>query len=411
MKNLLIISFDFIREGECQSFAIGSLLSSLKTHKGYGNDFNFNWYAFNLLSIESLDLNHCLQSELFQKYDLKQYTHIAISCYVWNDHIVNPLIEKLIECGFPGEIILGGYEISYSEKSELKALYPKADYLIQGYAEAALLDIITGVATKGVVSKSVDFSLLPSPYLSNTLSLSQNINKVRWETKRGCPYKCNFCAHRDLTGKRVNYHLLDKAFAELSLFKLYQVKKINVLDPIFNIGKDYLKILEEASKIGLNSELSLQVRPELVTDDFLNRVENLNVCLEFGIQTLNETENKIIKRRNNYTAIFQTLNKVKERKIKYEISLIYGLPFQTITTFSQSIETLKSMGCSTITAFPLMLLKGTELYSLKNEFAFKEVVLGPYKIPTVIESNTYSEADWWKMYELAIQLNPNNRII
>lgn len=411
MKNLLIISFDLVRDGECQSFAIGSILSSLKTHKGYGNQFNVNWYSFNLLSIENLDLNHCLQSELFKNYDLEKYTHIAISCYVWNNHIVNPLIEQIIKYGFQGEIILGGYEISYSEKNELKALYPKVDYLIQGYAEAALLDIITGKSAKGIICKSVDFSLLPSPYLSGTLILSQNMNKVRWETKRGCPYKCNFCAHRDLTGKRVNYHHLDKAFKELSLFKSFQVKKINVLDPVFNFGKDYLKILEEASRIGLKSELSLQVRPEIVTDEFLNSIENLNVCLEFGIQTLNETEDKVIKRGNKYPAIFQTLNKVKERKIKYEISLIYGLPFQTLSTFSQSIETLKNMGCSSITAFPLMLLKGTELYSLKNGFDFKEAVLGSYKIPTVIASNTYSEAEWWKMYELALQLNPNNRII
>lgn len=409
MNQLLIISFDLVKDGECQSYAIGSLLSSLKSNKNYCNKFDVTWHPFNLFSIENFDLNYCLKSDLF-KLNLTKFTHIAISCYVWSNKIVNSLIDKLFEHGFRGKIILGGYEISYSNNNELKNLYPKANYLIKGYAESSLIKILLENSLEGIVSNDVDFSLLPSPYLTNNLLLSTNINKIRWETKRGCPYECNFCAHRDLTGKKVSYHTLDKVFAELALFKKYNVRKINILDPVFNIGKEYLQIIKEAIRIGLVSELSLQVRPEIVTDEFLDSIADINVCLEFGIQTLNEQENKYIKRKNKFPQIFETLKKVNERKISYEISLIYGLPFQTVSTFYHSIDTLKKMDCSSITAFPLMLLKGTELYDLKNEFQFREIPLGKYNIPTVIESNTFTEEEWWKMYQLAIELNPNNRI-
>jgi len=409
MKKLLIISFDLVREGECQSYAIGSLISRLKSHEAYETAYTIDWHSFNLLSIESFDLNYCLSSELFRK-NLSEYTHIAISCYVWSNSIVNSLIDKLFECGFHGKIILGGYEISYSNKEELKYIYPKANYLVKGYAEECVLDILTKNVAEGVIEKSVNFYALPSPYLTSTLTLTKNISKIRWETKRGCPYKCNFCAHRDLTGKKVNYHELSKVFEELSLFKEFNVGKINILDPVFNIGKDYLEILKEVKRISLNSLLSLQVRPELITDEFLDAIEGLNVFLEFGIQTLNEEENKAIKRGNNLPKIFETFKKVKERNIRYEVSLIYGLPHQTVSSFSHSIEHLKNLGCTSITAFPLMLLKGTELYDLKHHFQFREIPMGKYNIPTVVESNSFTEKEWYQMYEMALQLNPNNRI-
>lgn len=273
-----------------------------------------------------------------------------------------------------------------------------------------MLDILTKDVGEGVILRQVDFSLLPSPYLTNTLTLIKNISKVRWETKRGCPFKCNFCAHRDLALKKVKYHTLNKVFQELALFKKFNAQKINILDPVFNIGKDYIEVLKEAKRISLSSLLSLQVRPELVTDEFLDAIEGLNVFLEFGIQTLDEQENKAIKRGNNFSKIFENFKKVQERSIPYEVSLIYGLPYQTVSSFSQSIEQLRSLGCTSITAFPLMLLKGTELYELKHHFNFKEVPMGKYNIPTVVESNSFTEKEWQQMYEIALQLNPSNRI-
>ncbi len=411
MKKLLIISFDLVKEQECQSFAIGSIISSLKSDKSYGQTFDFEWYTYNLLTIEKIEIEYFLNSSLFEM-NLSQFTHIAISCYVWCNSFINPLIDKIFEYNFRGKIILGGYEISYSNNEEIKKMYPKANYFIKGYAESALLEILsnTSIPNKSVLSKNIDFSLLPSPYLTQTLKLHPNIPKIRWETKRGCPFKCNFCAHRDLIGVKVNYHYKDKIFNELALFKEYNIKKINVLDPVFNMGIDYLDVLNEAYRIGLNSELSLQVRPELVTDKFLNIAEKLNVCLEFGIQTLNEKENQVIKRGNKIEKIFETLKKVNQRKIKYEVSLIYGLPYQTISSFSQTIDNLRENGCKSITAFPLMLLKGTELYDLKKEFKFKEKTLGKYNIPVVIESNSFTEKEWWQMHDIATQLNPNQRV-
>src|SRR5262249_51432556 len=138
---------------------------------------------------------------------------------------------------------------------------------------------------------------------SQELKVEEGQLRVRLETKRGCPYRCSFCAHRDLQRNRVYFHNTNKVFKELVYLKGKGVKKINVLDPVFNIGKEYLSILEKAVNINLKSLLSLQTRFENIQgsngEKFLELCSCLNVLLEFGIQTIQEEELLPINRKNN----------------------------------------------------------------------------------------------------------------
>ena len=119
----------------------------------------------------------------------------------------------------------------------------------------------------------------------------------------------------------------------------------------------------------------------------------------------------IINRKNNTDKIKKVMKKLKERQINYEISLIYGLPLQTVNSFQESIEFSINHGCKDLTAFPLMLLKGTELYQQKEKFSLIEQKIGDYNIPIVTQSNSYSENDWYKMKSIAENLQVNERIL
>ena len=55
---------------------------------------------------------------------------------------INPLIESLRKAGFIGKIVLGGYQISYSTKEELRYKYSEVDIFIFGYTEKFLLESI-----------------------------------------------------------------------------------------------------------------------------------------------------------------------------------------------------------------------------------------------------------------------------
>lgn len=414
-KNVLIISFDLIREGEAEvSFAIASLLAYLKNDIRYGSDFTAHHLSFNMFELKNKVTEEYFENYL-SKYSFSHFDTIAISCYIWNEYLINPLTKKVRDLGFQGKIVLGGYQISYSTKEKLTFEYPEADIFIFGYAEKSLVNSIFAnkTITPLFLNESVDFSEIPSPYLTNEILISENQKMVRWETKRGCPYKCSFCSHRDLTKNKVYKHGKDKILEELALFKTKKVKRINIIDPVFNAGKDYLAYMQHIYELGLSAELTLQTRFEMIKGEtgelFLDLSEKTNAHLEFGVQTIIPDEYNAINRPNDNNLIGKLLPELKSRNISYEISLIYGLPYQTLDTFRYSIDFLLSKGCENLTAYPLMLLKGTELYEQKEKFNFVEQNMGDFNIPTVIASNSFTEQEWLKMSEIAEQLNPNSR--
>lgn len=135
----------------------------------------------------------------------------------------------------------------------------------------------------------------------------------------------------------------------------------------------------------------------------------MNVYLEFGIQTIHDEELLPINRRNNRHIIENILQRLNSSGIAYEVSLIYGLPNQTYSSFKGTIEFLKFNDCSLIKAYPLMLLKGTELYAMRDKWNFKEKVMGDFHIPVVVSSNSFNENEWSRMKELAESLEPCER--
>lgn len=415
MKNVLIVSFDLIRSGEVEtSLAIASLLAYLKSREGYGDEFIVHHVSFNMLESGKKITKASLEKDLLG-FHLEDFDTIGISCYVWNEYLINGLTRQLRKMSFAGKIVLGGYQISYAEKEALQHEYPEADVFVSGYAEHSFFQsILMDKPEKPIcIDHAVDFSDIPSVYTSNEIQVPQDQNMLRLETKRGCPYRCSFCAHRDLGKNKLYRHEINKVFEELSFLKSRNVKRINVLDPVFNVGNDYLDVLREIKRIHLGATITLQTRLEMIKGEmgekFLDSIEPINAHLEFGVQTVVEDEYKVISRSNNTKTIKDVLRRLGERNLSYEASLIYGLPNQTVDSFRHSIDFLRASGCNRITAYPLMLLKGTELYAQKQKYGFVEKPLGDFGIPTVVASRSFSENDWLKMHEIAEQLDPSVR--
>lgn len=407
MKQVLLVSFDIIRDGDpVVSLAIGSLLSYLKSSKLYGQQFEIEHISFNMqsMSIPSLET---VMASITSKFRIPDFHAIAISCYVWSDHIINPLIKALRTNGFAGKIILGGNQIAYRENIDIH--YPDCHFILFGYAEQSLLDaILTDTSQPVILSNPPIFKDLPSPFLDGTISIKQNQPKVRFETKRGCVYKCSFCAHLDMINHKVYPLPEERIHRELLYFRERHIGKINVVDPTFNIGPDYLNILRYIASINLESTMALQARYERILgregDEFLELCGSLKVILELGIQTIHKNEMDVIGRVTNISMAKTILSKLNKRNIPYEATLIYGIPMQTIASFKASIDFLKSNGCKTIKAFGLMLLRGTELWKLKGTFGCLETPEGKYGIPYVTSSNSFNQEEWEEMRSIAMLL-------
>ncbi|WP_095067609.1 B12-binding domain-containing radical SAM protein [Pseudomonas sp. Irchel 3A18] len=338
---------------------------------------------------------------------------VGFGTFVWNDDKVRALTHSIQNTG--AEVVLGGPQISYMAKGQLERTYPLVRYFVRGQGEMAMVALACGtspddcgihIAGTPDLGRKADHDLLtlPSPYLLETAELQSSI---RWETQRGCPFKCSFCQHRE-PGIRLKHQWFDghRLEKELAMFAAAKVQRISVLDPIFhNDAKRAIQILNSAKAAGVTAHLSLQCRFETCTPDFLDALEGLNVTLEFGLQTTVEAEYRAIKRPNHLDIVCSRIRQLHERQIDFEVSLIYGLPNQTLDSFRSSVDWCVQRRVPRVRAWPLMLLRGTPLYEQKQLYGFKES--DDQAIPIVVASNSFSETEYAEMARIAKLLEEN----
>ena len=336
---------------------------------------------------------------------------VGIGAYVWNEPELQKLVPNLDQAG-AGPIVLGGPQVSYVGAGQLEALYPEVDVFVRGHGEAAMVALATGTCLDGLgahlageldqgVRADTSLEQLPSPYLDGTLPIGR---EVRWETQRGCPFRCSFCQHREPGARLRNRHLgRDRIRAELRAFADAGVRRIAVLDPIFHADRSRaVELLAEARMVGLRACLSLQCRFELVDTRFLDALEGLEVELEFGLQTIHPDEARAVGRPNRMDRVAEVADQLLERSIPFEVSLIYGLPLQTLERFRASVTWCRDRGVPRVRAWPLMLLRGTPLHAERHRWGFVESVGD--RIPVVVESHTFTREEHAEMERIAADL-------
>ena len=405
MKPVILVSLDFRRPQDGKTgLGIGSIAASLQAA-------NVPWRIVDAqVNSPDFSLQQVLGELLQAIHEAGPGCLVGFGTYVWNDAEVQSLIPQVRAAG--ARIVLGGPQISYMPVGQLESTYPQADYFVRGQGEMAMVALARGelsddcgihVAGTTDLGRKADHDLLtlPSPYLLETLKPQASI---RWETQRGCPFKCSFCQHRE-PGKRLKYQWFDalRLERELALFAAAGVKRISVLDPIFHTSPDRaIELVSSIKAAGVRAQFSLQCRFETCTTEFLDALDGLNVTLEFGLQTIVEAEYRAIKRPNDMGLVANKVRELHQRQIDFEVSLIYGLPKQTLDSFRRSVEWCRQQKIPRVRAWPLMLLRGTPLYEQKVDYSFQERV--EQGIPIVVASNSFTEAEHAEMARIAKEL-------
>lgn len=335
---------------------------------------------------------------------------VGIGSFVWCEREVQFLVRRL---SGRGDIVVGGPQVSYAATGALEVLYPGVTYFVRGQGEAAMVALATRRKKNGEAGLHIaggedlgtrgDFQLdtLPSPHLDGTSPVGAF---VRWETQRGCQFACTFCQHRQPGSRLRSTRLgIDRLQREIAAFHEAGTQRIAVLDPIFNSDEERaIRLLDEMRGVGLTAELSLQCRFELTQTPFLDALEGLDARLEFGLQTIHEDEARAVRRPNHMEKVSKAIASLNERGVPYEVSLIYGLPFQTLDRFKASVEWCFDRGVPRVRAWPLMLLRGTRLEAERGVWGYVES--GESRIPVVVESHWFSRDEHREMVRLAASL-------
>jgi len=316
-------------------------------------------------------------------------------------------------------VILGGYEVTSLHSKILLHVFPRADYFIKGYAEVALKAIL--FSKNKNLPKVLNYTIkeynLSSPYLTGVINIYSK--KIHWETKRGCPFTCGFCEWGNaakmgiLNSRNSKNHVIQifllRLIREIKLFRKSGVEEINILDGTFNYGQYHLLILRYLLK-KTEARVTCQARLESIMTNsgkiFIKicRYYRDRIHLEFGLQTIHQNEMDAIGRKNNMKSIKDALDILKIAKISYEVSIIYAIPGQTVTSFIDTIEFLIAAGCKKIRAYPLSIPKNSDLRKKIKEL---DIVEGKntYNVNSVISSKSFPFEQREDMDKIAERLN------
>ncbi len=133
-----------------------------------------------------------------------------------------------------------------------------------------------------------------------------------------------------------------------------------------------LDILKEKYESILNIDnvvgLSISTRPDSITDECLNYLENLNkktfLTVELGLQTIHPHTTKLINRCHDLKCFEDMVKKLKQKHIFVVAHIINGLPYETKEMMLETVKYLNKLKIDGIKIHMLSILKDTPLEKL-----------------------------------------------
>ncbi len=202
-----------------------------------------------------------------------------------------------------------------------------------------------------------------------------------------CRSRCLYCgcfteAHHRLDTRKAYVAALKKEAAEL--FRDFASKRrIHQLalgggTPTYighELLADYIHFLKSAVTFESDAELSIEIDPRTVDENYLDSLLEAGFNrFSFGVQDLDPQVQTIIQRPLQEKHLQKLLTHLRSRKKEaYNLDLIYGLPGQSITSFSETVRKIAAMRPSRTALFGYAHVpwvsphqKALEKYSIPN---------------------------------------------
>jgi radical SAM superfamily enzyme YgiQ (UPF0313 family) len=312
---------------------------------------------------------------------------IGFGIYIWNCQETLSVIAQIKAISPNTIIILGGPEVSYeTEKQEVCQL---ADYVITGAADKSFYQLCKSILAdqrphrKVLNSKPLQLADLNLPYeLYSDEDLKQRVMYI--EASRGCPFKCEFCLSA-----------LDKTSYPFELERF-----LTAMDNLFQRGARHFKFVDRTFNLKIKTTLQIldfflerldddlflhfEVIPDHLPEKLKDKLKLFpagSLQFEVGIQTFNETVQTLISRKQNNKKSQDNLKWLRENTNAHiHADLIFGLPAETLETFSDSFDQLYLCKPHEIQMGILKRLRGSPIIRHTQAFDLRFDPLPPYSI-------------------------------
>ena len=242
--------------------------------------------------------------------------------------------------------------------------YEYIDYIIAGYGEHAILDLLKYLFSNGdrpkfvlesPFGKYIDANKFYPAYPMRDLSIKYEprdfLSSEEWlgiEFSRGCMFKCDFCNY-PILGVKGDYTRDAEDFKNqiVDTYEKFGIKNYVVADETFNDRTDKItKFADVVETLDFSPFFQGFLRADLLVSRPRDKEEllRMNFLAHFyGIETFNHRSGKSIKKamhpeklKDGLVDIKKYFNQHGSSKYRGFISLIFGLPYETVESLYQT---------------------------------------------------------------------------
>ena len=326
---------------------------------------------------------------------------IGFSVYIWNVEIIKKLLLEIKQILPNVKIILGGPEVSY-EYNEFFTNY-SVDYIIANEGEISFHLLLKALENNLLINDIPNLIYINKNLIKkNNLKTIDNLdelklpynfekdfktipNKVQYvELSRGCPYNCSYCLASLEKGLR--FFSIDRVKRTVDFLVKKGAKTIKFLDRSFNanpkLAQEFLDYI--ISRNYQNTVFQFEINGDILKDDFISflikKVPKNLIRFELGIQSTNDLVNKEVNRYQDTVKLIKIIKKLKKSNVTLHLDLIAGLPYENLTSFKNTFNTIYQLFADELQLGFLKVLKGTKIYFTTNKHKINYQSIAPYEI-------------------------------
>ena len=191
-----------------------------------------------------------------------------------------------------------------------------------------------------------------------------------------CKQACHYC----------NFHFSTTKEGREDMFKLikneFHLRSKELIDPIESIyfggGSpslispeniySFIDLIKNKFKIKQNIEVTLEVNPDDVTEEYLLNLKNAGINrLSIGIQSFFEKDLIIMNRAHDVNQAHKSLELAGKFFQNFSIDLIYGMPYSSLANWKNNLEIALSYNPPHISAYALTVEEKTVLHHKVKE--------------------------------------------
>lgn len=358
-----------------ESLGIEYLSSCLK-QKGHEVNLVFDPAIFNdqrLFSSQKLYKIFNNSSRLIRNVLKSEPDLVAFSAFTNNYQWACGLAER-IKKYIPVPIIFGGIHSTSCPEEVIKQEF--IDTVCIGDGEEALLELVESLerGEENYNIKNLWFKKDGQIIKNDIRPLVDNLDSIPFPDKelfekyisfqdqyiimtaRKCPFNCFYCSNNHLQkiyrgkGKFLSRRSPDNVIEELKWAnERYHPKEIIFFDDVFTSDMSWL---EEFFNRYVN-EIAIPYRclshPVFLSEDVVSLLKKTNcLCIQLGVQTLNEnTRREIINRHETNDKLKAIFDLCDRYHLEYNIDHIFGLPFESEKDYIEAAEFYIDRKCCT----------------------------------------------------------------